>query len=256
MSHPEQIGFFATTAAANAGLIADAKVLEVGSYDVNGSVRNLFHTTSEYVGVDLDAGPGVDVVAYGHEVDHEDGTYDAALSGECFEHDQHWAATFENMIRMTRPGGLVAFTCASRGRPEHGTTRSDAVLSPGTQAQGLDHYRNLTAKDFEDCLPLSSLFSEFRFWYMPLAFDVYFAGVRTGNAAGRPSARLPENQHVQQLNSLMPLPHKIARAPLAALSRALPEVRYQPIVLPYWSALIKLQDVVASGRYRRTPEAQ
>lgn len=256
MSHPEQIGFFAATAAANCGLIANSKVLEVGSYDVNGSVRNLFHTASEYVGVDLDAGPGVDVVAYGHEVDHEDGAYDVALSGECFEHDQHWTATFENMMRMTRPGGLVAFTCASRGRPEHGTTRSDAVLSPGTQAQGLDHYRNLTAEDFEGCLPLNSWFSEFRFWYMPLAFDLYFAGVRAGNVAGRPKARLPEAQHVQRLKSLMPFPHKIVRAPLAALSRALPEARYQPIILPYWSTLIKLQDGMASGRYRRTPQAQ
>lgn len=120
---PSKVGFFKAVAAANQALIQNGRVLEVGSYDVNGSIRSMF-PESEFVGVDIVAGPGVDMVSYGHELDFPDGHFDITVSGECFEHDPHWRMTFLNMARMTRPGGLVAFTCASLGRPEHGTTRS------------------------------------------------------------------------------------------------------------------------------------
>ena len=69
------------------------------------------------------------------------------------------------MVRLTRPGGLVAFTCAARGRAEHGTGRTDAISSPGTQAIGLDYYRNVNEEDFAD-IPLGDLFAEYRFWYL------------------------------------------------------------------------------------------
>src|SRR5687767_6017676 len=130
MSHPEQIGFFTALADSNRELLDGCTVLEIGSYDVNGTVREIFSAAKSYVGVDLVEGPGVDVVGYGHEVDQPDGMFDLAISGECFEHDPHWAETFANMARMTRPGGLVAFTCGSRGRPEHGTQRTRADDSP------------------------------------------------------------------------------------------------------------------------------
>ncbi len=179
MSHPEQLGFFAAVAEANQGFLEGGRVLEVGSYDVNGTVRGFFPGATEYVGVDLTDGPGVDVVGYGHELDFPDGHFDAALSAECFEHDPHWRSTFGNMVRMTRQGGLVAFTCASRGRPEHGTTRTGVGGSPGTQAVGLDYYQNLTTDDFSG-LPLDDMFISYRFWYMRTHFDLFFAGIRSG----------------------------------------------------------------------------
>lgn len=247
MSHPEQIGFFTAVVDANKALIDGASVLEIGSYDVNGSVRNVFATAKHYVGVDLDEGPGVDLVGFGQEVDHPDASYDMTVSGECFEHDPHWRETFSNMVRMTRPGGLVAFSCASRGRIEHGTVRSDKTLSPGTQAIGLDYYRNLNARDFQEGLPLDAMFSEFRFWYLPTHFDLYFAGIKVGDPGGRISAQLPDDVVVNGLRSVMPLPHKAVRFPLRLLSRFLPESLYQSAVLPYWKILLRL----APGSQRR-----
>src|SRR4051812_17121826 len=149
MSHPEQLAFLQAVVDHNAAFVADAKVLEIGSYDVNGSIRQVFEGATEYVGVDLADGPGVDLVSYGHEVNHPDGTYDLTVSSECFEHDPHWRDTFANMARLTRASGLLVFTCASHGRPEHGTRRSDVSDSPGTQAEGMDYYRNLVATDFD-----------------------------------------------------------------------------------------------------------
>lgn len=250
VSHPEQIGFFNAVVEANKTLVEGASVLEIGShdYDLNSSIRKAFATAGRYVGVDLVAGPGVDLVGFGHELDHRDGSYDVAISGECFEHDPHWRETFSNMVRMTRPGGLVAFSCASRGRPEHWTMRTDRALSGGTQAVGMDYYRNLDEGDFAEALPLGSMFAAYRFWYLPTNFDLYFAGVRSGNDVGRGRACLPDDAAVRGLRSLMPLRHKAVRAPLRVLSRFIPEPRYQSVVVPYWNTLLRL----APGQQRRS----
>src|SRR5215207_8155172 len=116
MAHPQQLRFFS--------IVKDLfvrphqpglKVLEVGSYDISGSVRQHF-AGCDYTGVDLIPGPGVDVVGSGHEIAFDDGSFDLTVSSECFEHNPYWLETFVNMHRMTRPGGLVVFSCASRGR--------------------------------------------------------------------------------------------------------------------------------------------
>jgi SAM-dependent methyltransferase len=230
MSHAEQRGFFAAVAEVNRHLVGGARVLEIGSYDVNGSVRALFSTAGEYIGVDLEHGPGVDVVSFGHHVDHPDGSYDITISGECFEHDPHWTETFQNMVRMTRPGGLVTFSCASVGRPEHGTARTDRTDSPGTQAVGLDYYCNLAAADFER-LPLRSMFSRWRFWYLPTHFDLYFMGAKLGETR----VQFPGDDAIQSLRRLMPLGDRLARIPMRLLANTVSPQRYQSMILPLWS---------------------
>jgi len=251
MSHPEQLGFFRLVASANQSLIAGGRVLEIGSYDVNGNLREIFAGSRELIGVDLREGPGVDRVAFGHELALPDASFDVSISGECFEHDPYWAQTMLNMCRMTRPGGLVAFTCASSGRPEHGTRRTDQQESPGTQAQGLDYYRNLTEADFTRGLELASLFSSWAFWYLPTTFDLYFAAVRAGDDTVDQQACLPEAQDVIALRGLMSAPHRIARIPLRAVNRLVDGERYQDVILPYWRTLLWIQDIALAGKFRR-----
>lgn len=227
MSHAEQVGFFKAVVDANQAFVEGASVLEIGSYNVNGSVRDLFAAAGRYVGVDLVEGPGVDLVGFGHEVDHPDSSYDVTISGECFEHDPYWCETFSNMVRMTRPGGLVVFSCASRGRAEHGTMRTDKTESPGTQGVGFDYYRNLNESDFEEMLPLRSMFTHYRFWYLPTHFDLYFAGIKAGNDSWRGGARLPDDAAVKRLRSLMSFQQKAVLVPFRLLSRMVPEPQYQ-----------------------------
>jgi SAM-dependent methyltransferase len=226
MSHLEQVEFFTAVADVNEAVIARARVLEIGSYNVNGSIRDLFSSATHYTGVDLTEGPGVDLVGYGHELDLPDGSFDITLSGECFEHDQHWRDTFTNMVRMTKPGGLVVFTCASRGRLEHGTTRSVEASSPGTRAVGLDYYRNLNTDDFQ-ALPLASMFSKYRFWYQPTHFDLYFAGIKLGDSV----AQLPGDAAVERLRHLMPLRKRVVHAVMRTLARVLPQRHYQALMI-------------------------
>ena len=91
--------------------LENRKVLEVGSLDINGTVR-IFFDNCDYTGLDLGEGKGVDLIEEGQNYDAPDETYDTVLSTECFEHNPYWKETFLNMIRLCKKNGLVFFTCA------------------------------------------------------------------------------------------------------------------------------------------------
>lgn len=173
MSHPEQLAFIDSVRSRYPDMFVGKRILEVGSLDVNGSVRGLFEGC-DYTGVDLDAGPCVDVIGQGQSLDYSDESFDVVISAECFEHNPFWLETFVNMRRMA--SGLVVFTCATTGRGEHGTVRSGPECSPFTVAAGWNYYMNLTAEDFMDALPIDDLFTSYEFTVNESAFDLYFVG--------------------------------------------------------------------------------
>lgn len=155
---------------------AEVSVLEVGSYDVNGSIREIFKNC-EYTGLDLMPGPGVDmVVSSGHEYETYK-RFETVLSCECFEHNPYYFETFENMVSLACGGGLVIFTCATEGRPEHGTSRTSPDQSPGTVSSGWEYYRNLTSDDFS-VFDFKRNFAGYRFMSNPGSQDLYFVGVK------------------------------------------------------------------------------
>lgn len=145
MAHPQQQDFVARVAALHR---VDGALLEIGSRDVNGSVRALFPTADPYVGIDLGPGASVDVVASGADFGRTS-SFDAVVTSECLEHDPGWRTTLANIERVLRPGGLLVLTCATTGRHEHGTRRTSPAMSPMTN----DYYRNLTAADVLGALP-------------------------------------------------------------------------------------------------------
>lgn len=153
------------------------KVLEVGSLNINGSIRQFF-AYCDYLGIDVGPGKDVDLVCEGQTLDHPDNTYDTVGSCECFEHNPYWVETFVNMHRMCKPGGLVFMTCATTGRPEHGTTRTSPADSPLTIGIGWDYYKNLTEQDFKDKLDIDSMFSEYKFEVGSPHADLYFYGIK------------------------------------------------------------------------------
>lgn len=155
-----------------------ASVLEVGSLNINGSVRILFQT-NEYIGIDVAEGNGVDIVCEGQDYDAPDNTFDTVISCECFEHNPYWKETFANMIRMCKPNGLIIMTCATIGRPEHGTTEHRPEDSPLTVFKGWNYYKNLTAQDFEQHFIMGDYFSEYAFTEFhsgKQCHDLYFYG--------------------------------------------------------------------------------
>ncbi len=172
MAHAAQQAFIAGVKARWPEFFVQTKVLEVGSCNINGTVRDFFQEPTLYVGVDRGPGVDVDVVCNGADYDTEE-CFDVVISTECFEHDPDWNKTFYNMIRLCRSGGLIIVTCATDGRPEHGTRRT----SPADSAYATDYYKNLNVFDFEDNFPLGNWFP----WYgfEKRGFDLYFYGLKS-----------------------------------------------------------------------------
>jgi SAM-dependent methyltransferase len=87
-------------------------VLEVGSFNVNGSVRSMF--AEPYIGLDMRDGPGVDVV--GDVLTHHfgDGEFNTIVSTETLEHcAQPWKA-IERMSYWLAPGGKMLISVPFR----------------------------------------------------------------------------------------------------------------------------------------------
>lgn len=170
MSHQSQLDFVQNIKNKFNEQFFNSKVLEIGSLDINGSVRQFF-TDCEYVGVDLGEGKGVDIIAKGEELTYKAKSFDVVISCECLEHNEKWAETFNNMVRMSKH--LVIMTCATTGRPEHGTKRT----SPDDAPYCNDYYMNLTEQDIRDKCDLSE-FKDYGFTTNHNPADLYFWGIK------------------------------------------------------------------------------
>lgn len=154
------------------------KILELGSYNYNGTIRDLF-SNCKYTGVDVTHGPNVDIVYNGKDLNFNQNEFDISISCECFEHNPFWEKNFIDLINFTKPDGFVLITCATLGRPEHGTLRTDLKSSPGSMLQW-NFYKNLTNKDFEK-FSLKNYFSDYGIWENKISRDLYFLGIKKGS---------------------------------------------------------------------------
>ena len=93
------------------------EVLDIGSYDVNGSYRPMFEQPGvRYRGLDLEAGPGVDIVLSSpYRFPIRSRSIDLVVSGQAFEHIERFWATWLEIDRVLRPGGMVFLIAPSRG---------------------------------------------------------------------------------------------------------------------------------------------
>lgn len=115
--HPEAYAYVERTRNA-LGLTGPLEILEVGSRDVNGSVRPLF-PSERYVGVDLVAGPGVDWVGDFRDWAQPGAELDLVVCTEVLEHSPHWRELLARAAQVLRPGGWLIVTAAADPRPPH-----------------------------------------------------------------------------------------------------------------------------------------
>jgi len=158
-------------------------VLDVGSGDINGNNKFLFQNC-EYNGNDVIQAPNVTIVSKTKDLPFKDNTFDTIVSTECFEHDPEYKESIIKIYKMLKPNGLFCFSCASTGRPEHGTRRSnpnDSYGTIGNLEDMSDYYKNLTQIDLNNVLLLNTMFSVWDTYYNNDSKDLYFVGIKKGN---------------------------------------------------------------------------
>lgn len=100
---------------------AGAKIIEIGSMDVNGSPRETFKAAAEYIGIDFRAGNGVDKVMNAEQV-HEHfpaGHFDVVLCCETLEHCENWKEVVRSMWAILKTGGKCIVTTPTRRKGRH-----------------------------------------------------------------------------------------------------------------------------------------
>lgn len=140
-------------------------VLEFGSRNINGTVRDLVPTVERYVGVDVMAGPGVDIVCDAGVVlvmddeetplDFKARLFDVVVCAEVFEHatDKACQAMCANAWRHLKDGGTFVATMAGPGRLAHSAV-DGGMVRPG------EFYRNVLAETLSRWLEAAG-FAEF-----------------------------------------------------------------------------------------------
>jgi SAM-dependent methyltransferase len=88
-------------------------VLEVGSLNVNGSVRDFF--IGSYIGLDMRDGPGVDVVGAARELPFVAGRFEVVVCTEMLEHDPAFWLSLAEMGRVLKEGGHLLLTTRGNG---------------------------------------------------------------------------------------------------------------------------------------------
>lgn len=184
MAHKEQQDFCLRVKEKFPEFFKNKKVLDIGSLDVNGSNRDLFEDCN-YLGIDVGEGNNVDLISVGHLFDGPDEYFDTIISTEVFEHDMYYEKTIQNIMRMLKPGGLFLFTCASTGRPEHGTRRLGSWAAPlllQISEEWADYYKNLDEFDIKRIPDFNSNFPDGHFEYRntDIPLDLYFYGIKGG----------------------------------------------------------------------------
>lgn len=202
MAHEQQKQFCIEIQKKFPEYFSNVTVLDIGSLDINGSNKHLFSGNIIYIGLDLAEGENVDIAASAHEVIFPNETFDIIISTETLEHDRHWADTLRNAVRMLRPGGMLLTTCATTGRPEHGTRRTtpqDAPLLGAVDVAWSDYYRNITEDDYRSALDIENDFQFSEFSTEHTTHDLYFVGIKSGKFTRRTNRSVDSPTHPFQV---------------------------------------------------------
>lgn len=94
-------------------------VLEVGSFNVNGALRDVLPIT---LGIDMREGPGVDRVLSVSDLLDTFGpeSFDCVCSADALEHIEDWEAALINMWGVLKSCGILFLTMANMKKGYHG----------------------------------------------------------------------------------------------------------------------------------------
>ena len=166
------------------------------------SVKPLFSKSVNFAGIDAFPAPGVDIVSKFHELQLPDRSVDVIVSQNTFQNDAYFRDSLVKAYNLLRPGGLLAFTCATTGALESGTLLCDPEKSLSSQYHAEDlanYYKNVTVSGIVDAFTrfdatLESLFTDYAAY--EFHHQLFFVAVKLSDSAPFvplfPDARLIE----------------------------------------------------------------
>ncbi|MBC7962536.1 MAG: methyltransferase domain-containing protein [Steroidobacteraceae bacterium] len=96
--------------------LANATVVDIGSQNVNGSLKDVCPESLTYIGVDFVEENGVDIVLDDpYKLPFDDESIDVVVCSSCFEHSQFFWLLFLEIVRSLKPGGLLYLNAPSNG---------------------------------------------------------------------------------------------------------------------------------------------
>jgi hypothetical protein len=120
-------------------------VIEIGSLNVNGTIRDLFPNAS-WIGLDRSAGKCVDVVCDAQEF-YPKSAVDIVICCEVLEHANNWRELILKAFSWIIPGGAFIMTCAGLGRIPHSCD--------GGKLKHGEYYKNLSPPEVKAQIELA-----------------------------------------------------------------------------------------------------
>lgn len=103
--------------------VTDKNILELGSANINGSLRPIVENLSpaSYTGIDITEGPGVDIVGDLEKLPEHipEHSYDGIVCTEVFEHLGRWWRVINHMAYALKDTGWILLTARGYGYPKH-----------------------------------------------------------------------------------------------------------------------------------------
>ena len=91
-------------------------IVEIGSLDVNGSLRKFCSSENKYIGVDFAKGNNVDIILKNpYKLPFKDNSIDVCISSSCFEHSEFFWLLFNEIQRILKPNGIFYLNAPSNG---------------------------------------------------------------------------------------------------------------------------------------------
>ena len=121
------------------------RVIDIGSLNVNGTVKHLFSDATEYIGIDFRAGKDVDIVCNAHDLvpDHiYPGSVATVVCMNMLEHDDQFWLTLEQIDAMLIKGGYLYLCIPTFTFPQHDHPRD-------YWRAGVDAFHDVLLKGFK-----------------------------------------------------------------------------------------------------------
>lgn len=147
--------------------LPNVRVLEIGSQDVNGSLRQVCPPQAHYVGADFAQAKGVDVLLEDpYVLPFPDASFDAIVSSSCYEHSEFFWLSFIEALRVLKPDGLFYLNVPSTGSfhrypvdcwrfyPDSGVALTNWAKRQGINALLLESYitNQDATSEWNDCV--------------------------------------------------------------------------------------------------------